>query len=341
MLHSTSTLLVIFLLALAASLASYLLRQWAFTSGRHRTFAWAGISLAATLLLAATVVVVLSISFLPQRLFTQDDRATEPMIKPAQSGSAITHSDPAGEASPEQSLRTARNARVESGSDHRRTRDSQVDEKSSDLRDGPEPQAAATSLATDAERRAAADIAARVSNTGVVASADPWGATKCVVPVHLDPANPTRWTIKNDCGAPVGIVLATCMRSAPECNVSKAWQYEEDGMVLPAKYQRSVTEAEQTRTGHQLRHLACTVTTPAAIRLIGLDSETRSSPSWRAEFESVRERDECLNRVKRLSDAGRHAGVLIDDLRANSAVRSASLQILWTSASGRGLRRAP
>jgi hypothetical protein len=112
-------------------------------------------------------------------------------------------------------------------------------------------------------------------------------------------------------------VIATCSQSEAECNAreSRAWKYQLDGMILPAKPQRSVTEAEETVRAVQLRHLACVVTNADAIKHIGKE-QVGFSPASREDFEPVRKMDDCLVRVRELSIVGQSTGLPIDVLRA-------------------------
>jgi hypothetical protein len=106
------------------------------------------------------------------------------------------------------------------------------------------------------------------------------------VPIRRDWNGVTRWTIVNDCGAPVGVMIGN------------------EGLVLPAKYQRSVTEAEERIDAASLHHSACFVTNARAIRLIGMSMEARSTADWRAEFETERQEDPCLSQIPRLRETG-------------------------------------
>ena len=93
MIVNTYTLLVIFLLLFAASLASYLLSQW--TAGRNHggTVGWLALSLGTTLLLTAAVMVVLSARLPATLRFWGSDgssarviQSTQPAVLPASSG---------------------------------------------------------------------------------------------------------------------------------------------------------------------------------------------------------------------------------------------------------------
>lgn len=136
------------------------------------------------------------------------------------------------------------------------------------------------------------------------ASGDMWSATKCVVPMRRDPQEPRRWTIVNDCGAPVAVILASCESEEDECTRRASWVYSINEIVFPAKYQRSVTEAEEIRYAVHVDHAACTLANMATVRLIGMDDETRASPSWRDAFETAALSDACITAARRLLATG-------------------------------------
>jgi len=81
-------------------------------------------------------------------------------------------------------------------------------------------------------------------------------------------------------------------------------------MLLPAKYQRPVTQDEQTVYGDFVRYAACYVGNQTAIRLIGLDSDARSSATWAQDFAAADE--ECWMQVRNSSLAGANSGAWID-----------------------------
>jgi hypothetical protein len=99
-----STLLVVFLLVSAASLASYLLSQWSPIRDSDRSLGWAAISIGTTLLLATAAIAVLTVGLLPKLRFSPSNEPAEQLLKSAQFGDAtaepvLERQDPPTEAS--------------------------------------------------------------------------------------------------------------------------------------------------------------------------------------------------------------------------------------------------
>lgn len=137
-------------------------------------------------------------------------------------------------------------------------------------------------------------------------TAEPWAATRCVISINPDPAEPTRWTVINGCEGPVGVVIAACMQPAEECDVLDVTQWSRVvEMILPHRPQRPVTVDEETVHGTRIRHAACLVRSRTATESIHLDRETRSSTVWLEQFAVARTTDECLARVQDWAAAGR------------------------------------
>jgi hypothetical protein len=305
-----STLLAVFLIVLAASLSSWLLSQWLAARNRSKPLAWAGVSAGTLLFLAAALLAVLSISFLAPLPFAGRDG--QPMIEPATSGSAIAQSAEVLQAMPTSERASAAAERAASRtSDYEEPRRKSLDDVVE-----PEPVAALASLRANGELPGHAVATTTSPGSVVPVAADPWAATRCVRAFHIDPSDLLRWTIENECGRPVGILIATCPRSAVECTErqSTAWQYPRGGMILPGQTQRPVTDAEQTRHGQQVRFVACFVTTPEAIHLIGRPSDMSDEAGAADRLQDVLARDECIARVQRWSDEGNRTGFSIDAL---------------------------
>lgn len=161
--------------------------------------------------------------------------------------------------------------------------------------------------------------------SSAAASVDPWAATQCVVVLQRDPAEPTRWTIENDCGAPVGVIVAACTQTAVACEAAGVtpWKYSYDEVLLPNKARRTITEAEQTVFGEHIRDAACIVAAPAAIELISMDAPARASDTWRANLSIARETDPCLMQLLWFAERGRRTGLSPDVLRGQAARVSA------------------
>jgi len=308
-----ATLVVAFLLVTMASLAGYLLSQWGFIGNSNVSIiGWLGISIGTLLLLGAAAIVLLTVGLLPELPQMPNIEWLEQRRKSAQS-------------------------------------DGTTAERRLDLREGRTDATAATPTdrgVAPAESRSIAGGAAKDRNrfettasspqpsgssredksstalprVGLVfMEADPWAATKCVYAINLDPGL-SRWKIENECGTPVGVVLASCSKGPRECGLaSTSWEYRRDGMILPGKIQRPVTDKEETQYGTQIRYVACVLATPVTIELIGQSGESRSSPSWSGNFAAARVDDECLRRVEEWSDAGRRTGQSIDVLLGANA----------------------
>ncbi|WP_116808179.1 hypothetical protein [Steroidobacter cummioxidans] len=312
----TSTLVVVFLLVIAASLASYLLSQWSSIRNSKISIGWVAISMGTTFLLVAAAIVVLTVGLLLKLRLSPNIELAERVRKSAQLDGGTA-----------QRVLDRKEASADRGVSPGASRS--IAEGRSEHRSGIEPVSALGSAqATSAQREAKSGTASQ--GVGLIfTEADPWAATNCVYAFNRDPADLTRWTIENECGAPVGVVFASCSKSPPECsaNESTSWVYQRDGMIFPGRVQRPVTYEEETRYGSQIRYVACMVAAPVTIQLIGQSSESRSSSSWREQFEAARNSDECLIHVQILSETGRRLGRSIDSLLGGNApgsVRSGS-----------------
>jgi hypothetical protein len=153
--------------------------------------------------------------------------------------------------------------------------------------------------------------------TATSQSADPWAMTHCVLAIRPDPADPTRWWLENECGTPVAILFSVCERSAAQCDGSNSWKYPTNAVLLPAKSQRSVTYAEQTRYGEHIRYVACAVTTSSAAELIDKERDSRTSRAVTAALDAVRANDDCIARADHWSEIGRRSGASIDTMLGN------------------------
>lgn len=301
-----STSITIVLLVLAASLASYLLSQW--SPIRNKAIAWAGIGLGTTWLIAAVAILAISAAFVAKLSFVKPALDPRTMIEPpnARTGQVnplletVNPSEPAaGDALPE------------------RTPSRQSDRAPSHETGGDDLPRSATTARDQVA--ATANPAAPAVGASAAAYVDPWAATQCVVVLQRDPAEPTRWTIENDCGATVGVIIAACAHTAVDCEAgAAAWKYSYDEILLPNKVRRTITEAEQTVFGEHIRDAACIVAAPAAVELIGMDAHARASDTWRADFSIARETDPCLMQLLSFAERGRRTGLSPDLLRGQA-----------------------
>jgi hypothetical protein len=307
-----STWLTIVLLVLAASLASYLLSQW--SPIRDRAIAWAGIGLGTTWLIAAVAILVISAGFVAKLSFVKPTLDPQTMIKPPNAR--------AGQVNPlletvvtDPNEPTGAEAGSERTPNHLSARAPKNESGSGDL-----PQSAAKDQEQVATGGNLTPAVIDPAVSSAAASVDPWAATQCVVVLQRDPAEPTRWTIENDCGAPVGVIVAACTQTAVDCEAAgvTSWKYSYDEVLLPNKAWRTITEAEQTVFGEQILDAACIVSAPAAIELIGMDAHARASDTWRADFSIAREADPCLLQLRSFAERGRRTGLSPDALRGEA-----------------------
>ena len=307
MTNGVISIVLLLMLLVAASTASYLFSR--FNANRNQTvnqtvLAWSAVAIGATCLLGAGTLIVLFGSYLSVLPWSASREEPVPMIAPAKSSARTTRHMPAEQQAFSESEPTGLNSAGMAATAKPRTRSEAINTT------GAEPRSPAHAP-LDAIRRSDSQRSVERKSTGITFDvADPWAATQCVVPMRLDPLEPTRWTIENDCRATVAIVIATCGQSG-RCD---AWKYQPDGVVLPLKALRSVAEAEQTFLAGQLEHVACVIATPSAIRLIAQSSEIRATDEWRRQFEAARADDECLTRVQDLSTLGRQTGKPLDAL---------------------------
>jgi hypothetical protein len=172
-------------------------------------------------------------------------------------------------------------------------------------------------MRTEPDRSASLLPATAGAAGGVVASGtatEPWSATRCVIAFQIDPADETHWIIENGCTTAVGIVIASCTQRADQCATNTAWSYRPNGMLLPAKAQRPVTQDESTQVGRRIRFVACNVTSAAGTRLIDTDRAMSSSREWNSSFQSATEIDGCIEQVRQWSEAGRRSSQSLEAL---------------------------
>jgi hypothetical protein len=279
------------LLAGAASLASYWLNHRTVTNGRH-VVGWLTLAVGCALLLFAAVLGVTTwLAALTPAPIAETAMPTIGQPAAPRADTTVANDSPvvAARAKPRDAKRSSS------------THDSAS--RRSDLpRDTTPTQLPASKLQDAALPRSRATILA--------AAAGPWGATRCVFALRKDPANPTNWTLENECDAAVGIVLASC-NDASRC-VGGGWDYLRDGILLPAKAQRSISQEEQTYSGVHIRYVACLIENAAAIELLSIDPPRTSK--WREAFEAAAQIDPCLIAMRNGSAAGARLGHPIDVL---------------------------
>jgi hypothetical protein len=254
-----------FALVLAASLASYVLSRTNVL--RQRTFAWAGMTAGTAMLLLAAALLALGVNIGWRWWSVPAEPRSDLDLRVSIPGIVPRPFDIEAEAIEQRTAARDRGARPDMN--HRA--------RSSDETPG-QAVVAVPAAGLDGLRMTA-------SNRAVALPRDPWSATQCVVAFQLDPANPDRWTFDNACDQSVAIFIAPCTGSADPCEVRAHGVHGESHafMLLPAKYLRSVTQAEQTWRGTTMHFEACYAGS-ALHTLLGRSSELRATPAWRAEY---------------------------------------------------------
>lgn len=288
----TSTLLVVFLLVTAATLASYALSYWSSRRGPAGA-GWAATSIGTTLLLTAAAIVVLTFvfkgplwrpNFGTEQQSTYRSAASPEISAPEVSTGPMAASVLPTVAAASPAAPTASRAARPVGSIY-------------DTGDNHQSLTAATTPST----------AERIPEPlGTFVAGEPWVATRCV---HLHPpgSDVTRYKIENDCDVPVAVIVSICSADARDCAPGRQ-------LIFPAKLQRPVTLDEQTVVGNSVRYVACFVASATARSLIGAPSEERSTSEWREQFESARVSDGCLSEVQSWVEQSRRTRVPIDVL---------------------------
>lgn len=298
-----STLLLLALCAGLASLASYALSQWRTRRGGG-TMALAGVGFGTALLLSAVFLIVMALLLLSHQWLS---RLNDTSAEIGDQAARIATPNPfaAIEASSFSPSADEIEETPRGNADVQRTRRPERIEDDTSRAPAMSLSDATTTLASSRPRK--------TSTIDPALASDPWAATRCVVPIAREWRDGTRWTIVNDCGAVVAVLIATC---EPSC-VGDRWHYLVDGMLLPAKIQRPTTEAEETQYAKELRHAACVVNDSKAVDLIGTGLQDRGE-TWQVELEEARSRDGCLNEIRRLSLLGTRSGMPIERLFSGS-----------------------
>jgi hypothetical protein len=278
----TSTVLVVFLLVTAATLASYALSHWSWLRGTIGSFGWAATSIGTTMLLTAAAIVVLTFVF--RGPLWRPNFATEQQLRET---ATAANERPARQ-------RTASAVPIESENSSGATA-SQA-ERAAGNRDEDAGSVASTSnnerlqMPTSARSAEQNKSGRSEGSLPVFADSDPWAATRCVHVLNPDLGEPTRWKVENDCDVPVGVIVTVCAGSARRC--------VDQPMIFPTKMQRPIPLAEQTVYGDEVRHVACFAGTASAIYLLGAPSEERSTSEWHEQFTTLRQTDGCLSRLQ-------------------------------------------
>jgi hypothetical protein len=330
-----TAVLIVALLTLAASLASWLFSQW--LSRRERI---SGVALAvggggAVLLIGAVAFVIVAAStWWPQFMPVQDWSSPLVTLAPPQARSAavapiVQNSFEA--VAPEAMLQVeppvgpkeqllAEAERYLEASEHALA----IDIARSYLTDHPSDPEMRSMLARSLFA-AQHPGAATIIPAAVVAE---WAATDCVASTRSDEAS--RWMLDNGCGRVVAVLFASCQLSETACFtnalISRGWSYEPEGILMTAANDRPVplrvaqggplvapifTIRDAAGARRQIRYLACEVTAPGVLEVLR-ESGPREPTQQRlmAELRG----DACYTQVLAWSRSGHRQGASPDDL---------------------------
>lgn len=313
-----TAVIIVALLTVAASLASWLFSQWLARRARVSGAALALAGGGTVLLIGAVALVLVAAStgwvhFIP----VQDFSLLEPAPMPARSTETVADPvPPARFNEPKEGMLAAAERYLEQ---------SEYAEAIGIARQYLADQPA------DAEMRSmlarslfAAEHPGSASLIPAVVVAE-WPATDCIESMRCEES--ARWILDNGCGRVVAVLFASCQLSETACFtnalVSQGWSYEPAGILMTAANDKPVplrlgndgplvapifTIRDPAGARRQIRYLACEVTTPAVLQLLHTSGgdERRLTAELRA--------DACYSQVLDWSRSGQRLGSSPDAL---------------------------
>ena len=155
-----------------------------------------------------------------------------------------------------------------------------------------------------------------------------WPATDCIESKRSEES--ARWMLDNGCGRVVAVLFASCERS--ECftntSVSQGWRYELTGILMTAANDRPVpvrlgdhgplvapifTIRDAGNARRQIRYLACEVTAPGVLQALHESGGDLTQQRLTAELRA----DTCYTQVLAWSSSGQRSGASPDLLLRN------------------------
>jgi hypothetical protein len=323
----SSAVVIITLLTLAASLASWLFGQWLGRRARLSSAALAIGGAGVVLLIGTVAFVVIGASTWWQKLIPLPDPA--PLLAPAEAplGNAApvgpTGQVPAAEHDLEEkseSLATAE--RHLKWSDYSKAIDVAQKYLANHPGDPDMSSVLARSLFAAEHPGAANAIPA-----AVVAQ---WPATNCVAPLRSEES--ALWMLDNGCGRVLAVLFASCQGSEIGCFtnelVALSWSYEPRGILMTAANDRPVpvrlgdhgplvapifTIRDAGNARRQIRYLACEVTAPGVLQELHESGGNLTEQRLAAELRA----DACYTQVLAWSSSGQRSGASPDSLLRN------------------------
>ena len=318
-----TAVIIVALLTVAASLASWLFSQWLARRARVSGAALALAGGGTVLLIGAVALILVAAStgwvhFIP----VQDFSLLEPAPMPASStGTAAV--EPAEKPVPRAMFNGSKKGMLAAAESHLAQSEyvEAIGIARQYLADQP----------TDAEMRSvlarslfAAEHPGSASLIPAVVVAE-WPATDCIESMRSEES--ARWILDNGCGRVVAVLFASCQLSETACFtnalVSQGWSYEPAGILMTAANDKPVplrlgndgplvapifTIRDPAGARRQIRYLACEVTTPAVLQLLRTSGgdERRLTAELRA--------DACYSQVLDWSRSGQRLGSSPDAL---------------------------
>jgi hypothetical protein len=154
-----------------------------------------------------------------------------------------------------------------------------------------------------------------------------WPATDCVESMRADES--AHWILDNGCGRVVAVLFASCQLSETACFtnalISQGWQYEATGILMTAETDKPLplrlgddgplvapifTIRDAAGARRQIRYLACEVTAPGVLGLLRGLSDQLTSQRLTAELRT----DACYSQVLDWSRSGHRLGASPDAL---------------------------
>jgi len=154
-----------------------------------------------------------------------------------------------------------------------------------------------------------------------------WPATGCVTSTRANDS--ARWMLDNGCGRVVAVLFASCSLSETACFtntlVSQGWSYQPTGILMTGANDRPVplrlgdrgplvapifTIRDAGNAPRQIRYLACEVTAPGVLQVLRESSVESSPQRLAAELRA----DACYAQVLAWSNSGQRRGASPDAL---------------------------
>jgi hypothetical protein len=333
-----TSVVIVTLLTIVASLASWLFSQWLARRARVSGLALAVGGVGTVLLIGAVALVMVTASTSWQQLIPVVD--TLPLLAPAprptrSADIATVESQPAATElqPPENPAEAAERSRMSerkqemlaSAESHlERSEYSQAIDIVREYLVVHPGDADTRSLLARALFAAQHPGPASIIPAAIVAE---WPATDCVASMRADESS--HWILDNGCGRVVAVLFASCQLSETACFtnalVSQGWQYEATGILMTAESDKPLplrlgddgplvapifTIRDAAGARRQIRYLACEVTAPGVLRLLRGLSEQLTSQRLIAELRA----DACYSQVLDWARSGHRLGASPDAL---------------------------